>query len=219
MKTKAETLDEKKARLKKIITILKKLYPDAKCSLDFETPFQLVVATVLSAQCTDVRVNKTTPDLFRHYPDAFSMAKAPLPAIEKLIQSTGFFRSKALSLSNLSKTLVEEHSGKVPGTMEELVKLRGVGRKTANVVLGNAFGVPGFPVDTHVGRLTRRLGLTKQADPVKVETEITKLAPPKEWTHLSHRLIYHGRAICDARNPKCEECALSALCPKIGVRF
>jgi len=213
-----ETPEEKRARIAKIIRKLRELFPEATTSLSFENPFQLICATVLSAQCTDARVNKVTPELFRNYPDARSMSKAPLAKLEKLVQSTGFYKNKALSLSHLSKAIMEKHGGNVPGTMEELIGLRGVGRKTANVVLGNAFGVPGFPVDTHVGRLTRRLGLTKHLDPVKVEHEITALTPSKDWTDFSHLLIYHGRATCTARSPQCEECELLRLCPQVGVQ-
>jgi endonuclease-3 len=213
----APKLKPDKARARKVTEILKREYPEAKCSLDFETPFQLLVATILSAQCTDERVNKVTPALFRRYPGPREMAQAPVAEIEKLIQSTGFFRNKALSISETSQVLVKEHGGEVPADMDKLVVLRGVGRKTANVVLGNAFGVPGMPVDTHVGRLSRRLGFTRQNDPVKVEQEMTALVPSEDWTIFSHLLIYHGRAICMARGPLCDDCQLSRLCPKIGV--
>jgi endonuclease-3 len=196
---------------------LAKLYPDAHCALDFESPLQLLIATILSAQCTDVRVNLVTPALFARYANARAFAEADLGDLEKAIQSTGFFRNKARSIKNCCQILVERHGGKVPGSMEELVPLPGVGRKTANVILGNAFGVPGITVDTHVGRLSRRLDLTEQEDPVKVERDLMALIPQKDWTIFSHRLIFHGRQVCFARKPNCAGCALNKLCPKIGV--
>ncbi len=203
--------------MNEIIKILRREYPEAKCSLDFETPFQLLVATILSAQCTDERVNKVTPALFAKYPTPVEMAKAPLKEIEKLIQSTNFFRNKAISLKEMSKSLIENHGGEVPRTLEELVELRGVGRKTANVVLGNVFDVPGMVVDTHVGRLARRMGFTKNTDPVKVEKDLESITPREDWTELAHLCIAHGRAICTARKAKCEECPIARYCPKIGV--
>ena len=206
-----------KRRMAEVLRILKREYPEARCSLDYETPFQLMVATILSAQCTDERVNKVTPELFKRYPDARAMAAAPLNEIEKLVQSTGFFRNKALSISETSRVLVEKYGGKVPRELDQLVALRGVGRKTANVVLGNAYGVPGLVVDTHVGRLSRRLGFTRQQDPVKVELEMMEWVPREDWTLFSHLLICHGRAVCTARGPRCEVCPLARLCPKIGV--
>ena len=218
MKPARESLDEKRARMTKILRLIKKAYPDAKCSLDYGTPFQLLVSTVLSAQCTDERVNKTTPELFRRYPGPEAMSKAPLDELESLIRSTGFYKNKARSISELSQAILEKHGGKVPRTLDDLVALRGVGRKTANVVMGNAFGTPGLVVDTHVGRLSRRMGFTKANDPVKVEHEMEEIVPQEEWTLYSHLLIYHGRAICMARSPKCEECFLSPLCPRVGVR-
>lgn len=201
-------------RMKSILRILKKTYPEAECSLHFKTPFELLVATILSAQCTDERVNKVTPVLFKSYPDAAAMAKAPLSRIEALVRSTGFYKNKALSLKEASQSLVEKHAGQVPGTLEELVALRGVGRKTANVVLGNHFGVPAIVVDTHVGRLCRRLGFTKSEDPVQIEHEMEKLVEHKDWSLFSHLLIWHGRKQCPARGPKCPECVVSSLCPK-----
>lgn len=197
---------------------LAKLFPDPNCALVHDDPFQLLVATILSAQCTDERVNKVTPSLFQKYPDAASMSKAPLSSIEKLIQSTGFFRSKAKSLKSSSEDIVTKHGGKVPASMDELIKLRGVGRKTANVVLGNAFGKNvGVVVDTHVGRLSRRFGFTKEKDPVKVEKDLMKLVSQKDWTVISHRMIMHGRATCKARKPLCGACELHTLCPSSEV--
>lgn len=204
-------------RMGEIIRILKREYPEAHCYLNFKTPFQLLVATILSAQCTDDRVNKTTPALFAKFPDAESMAHAKVSELEKLVQPTGFYKMKAKALLATSKLLVEHHGGKVPKTMEELIKLRGVGRKTANVILGNAYGIPSFVVDTHVGRLTRRMGFTKHHDPVKLEYEVRELVPEMDWSMFSLWLIAHGRAICTARKAKCEECPLSRYCPKIGV--
>jgi endonuclease-3 len=200
-----------------MIEILRREYPEARCSLDFETPFQLLVATILSAQTTDERVNKVTPALFGKYPTPVEMAAAPLKEIEKLVQSTNFFRNKARALKEMSKSLLEQHGGEVPQTLDELVKLRGVGRKTANVVLGNVFDVPGMVVDTHVGRLARRMGFTKNSDPVKVEADLEKVTPREDWTELAHLYIAHGRAICTARRAKCEECPVARYCPKIGV--
>ena len=196
---------------------LAQVYPDAKCELDFETPYQLLVATVLSAQCTDVRVNQVTPGLFARWPDAAAMVTAEPAALEEVIKSTGFFRAKARSILELSADLVGKHGGEVPGRLEDLVKLRGVGRKTANVVLGNAFGVPGITVDTHMGRLARRLGLTVNEDPVVVERDLMALIERREWTLWSHRVIFHGRRRCTARKPDCANCEIAALCPRIGV--
>jgi len=196
---------------------LAEVYPDAHCELDFETPYQLLVATVLSAQCTDVRVNQVTPGLFALWPDAVAMSSAEPLALEEVIRSTGFFRAKARSILELSADIVEFHGGEVPGRLEDLVKLRGVGRKTANVVLGNAFGVPGITVDTHMGRLSRRLGLTVNEDPVVVERDLMALIERREWTLWSHRVIFHGRRRCTARKPDCANCEIAALCPRIGV--
>lgn len=196
--------------------ILAETYPDAHCELNFDGPFQLLVATVLSAQTTDVRVNMVTPALFARYPTPEDMAAADPQELEKLIQSTGFFRSKAKNLIGLAIGLRDRFGGEVPRTLEELITLPGVGRKTANVVLGNAFGVPGITVDTHFGRLARRFGWTDETDPVKVEHEVAELIPRKEWTILSHRMIWHGRRICHARRPACGVCPLAALCPSFG---
>ena len=195
---------------------LERLYPDASCSLHFADPFQLLVATVLSAQCTDERVNKVTPALFAAAPDAETLALLPQRKIETLIHSTGFFRNKAKNLKGAALAIVADHGGRLPMDRDSLVALPGVGRKTANVILGNAFGLPGFPVDTHVGRLSRRLRLTREEDPVKVEFALMDLYPQERWTMLSHQLIYHGRAICGSRKPACRECSLAALCPSAG---
>jgi endonuclease-3 len=210
-------IDPRKRRVRRILDVLKKLYPDAHCALCHDNPLQLLIATILSAQCTDVRVNLVTPALFARYPDARAFAEADSAELEKAIQSTGFFRSKARNIKACCQVLLDHHGGQVPGTMEELVPLPGVGRKTANVILGTAFGVPGITVDTHVGRLSRRLGMTTEEDPVKVERDLMALVPKKEWTLFSHRLIFHGRQVCFARKPNCAGCALAKLCPKIGV--
>ena len=192
------------------------MYPDAHCELDFTTPLELLVATILSAQCTDRRVNKVTPVLFARYRSAADYASANQEELENIIRSTGFYRTKARNIIALGQRLCDEHGGEVPDRLEDLVKLPGVGRKTANVVLGNAFGVPGLTVDTHFGRLVRRFGMTRQTDPVKVEQEIAALFPPEEWTMLSHRLIWHGRRVCHARRPACGACELQHLCPSYG---
>jgi endonuclease-3 len=200
-----------------IIRILQREYPEAKCYLDHGSAFQLLVATILSAQCTDDRVNKTTPALFACFPDAAAMAKAKPAELEKLIQPTGFYKNKTKAILETSRILTETYGGVVPRTLDELVALRGVGRKTANVILGNAYGIPGFVVDTHVGRITRRLGFTREMDPVKVEYEVREFVPVENWTMFSLWLIAHGRAICTARRAFCERCPISRLCPKIGV--
>lgn len=197
-----------------ILPILRKLYPHARCSLNFKTPLQLLVATILSAQCTDERVNKVTAQLFKKYRSAADFAAVTQEELEKDIQSTGFYRNKAKNIRAMAQVLVERHGGKVPETMEELTALAGVGRKTANVVLGNAFGMNvGIVVDTHVSRICRRLGLTKQTDPVKIEQDLLPLVPAEDWTLWSHLLIQHGRTLCMARNPKCEQCPLLPYCP------
>ncbi len=209
---------ELKAHALEILSRLKAEYPDAHCELDFETPLQLLIATILSAQCTDKRVNMVTPELFRTYPDAESLSAAEQEKLEELIKSTGFFRNKTKSLLGMSAAVAERHGGVVPSTMEELVKLPGVGRKTANVVLGNAFGINvGVVVDTHVGRLSVRLGLTNETDPVKVEQALMPLFPQEDWTLISHLLIFHGRRICIARSPKCAACVLNDVCPSARV--
>ncbi|QQU88188.1 endonuclease III [Corynebacterium glucuronolyticum] len=192
-------------------------HPDAHCELNYDTPFQLAVATILSAQCTDVRVNKVTPGLFAAYPDAAAMAGADIHHVEDLIRSTGFFRNKAKNIVAMANTVMEEYGGQMPRTLDELVALPGVGRKTANVILGNAFGVPGLTVDTHFLRLMRRLGITTSTNAVTVEKQVMPLLDPAEWTMFSHRLIFHGRRVCTARSPHCEECVLADICPKVGV--
>ena len=204
-------------RARRIDRALAERYPDAHCELDFRNPFELLVATVLSAQTTDVRVNQTTPVLFARYPDAAALAAASPDELEEILRPTGFFRAKARSVTGLSRALVEEHGGQVPGRLEDLVKLPGVGRKTANVVLGNAFGVPGITTDTHVMRLSARLGLTTSDDPLLVEKDLCHLLPRKDWTMASHRLIFHGRRTCFARRPACGACPITALCPSAGI--
>jgi endonuclease-3 len=197
---------------------LEHLYGDASCSLDFSRPLELLVATILSAQCTDARVNMVTPELFRRFPDAAALAAAPPGALEDVIRSTGFFNAKARSLRGMAKALVEKHGGEVPRTMADLHALPGVGRKTANVVLGNVWHAPdGVVVDTHVGRLARRLGWTRHADPTKAERDLNAIIPRERWTWISHALILHGRRICASQRPKCDLCTLADLCPKIGV--
>jgi endonuclease-3 len=208
----------KKARAIEVFARLKRAHPDAHCELDYETPLQLVMATILSAQCTDKRVNMVTPTLFKRFPTAQALADAQQEELEEIVKSTGFFRNKAKSLIGLGKALVERHGGAVPDSMETLVKLPGVGRKTANVILGNAFRKnEGVVVDTHVGRLSLRLGLTRETDPVKVERELMPLIPREDWTMLAHVLVFHGRRICYARTPKCEICVLSEICPSSTV--
>ena len=211
----ASTLADRKRRFGPIIDTLKKTYPDAKCSLNHRSPLQLIVATILSAQSTDLRVNIVTRDLFKKYKSAKDYADAPPEQLEADIRSTGFYRSKAKSLRGMAQALIDKHGGKVPQTMEELVELPGVGRKTANVVLGNAFDKNvGIVVDTHVTRLANRLHLTDHAsDAVKIEQDLMKIVPPDDWTLFSHLLIYHGRAICTARKPKCEQCPIFSQCP------
>jgi endonuclease-3 len=197
---------------------LAKAYPDAHCELDYRTPLELLTATILSAQCTDKRVNMVTPTLFARYPTAVALAAARPDELEEIIKSTGFFRNKTRSLLGMSGAVVERHAGEVPSTMEELVRLPGVGRKTANVVLGNAFGkAEGIVVDTHVTRLSERLGFTKEVDPVKIEEALIALFPRERWTMLSHLLIFHGRRICEARTPKCGACVLNDICPSARV--
>lgn len=203
-------------RARKIDRVLAGTYPDARSELDFESPFELLVVTVLSAQTTDRRVNAVSPTLFAAYPDARALAGAEREKLEQIVASTGFFRAKTESLLRLSQALVERHDGEVPPRLEDLVQLPGVGRKTANVVLGNAFGIPGITVDTHFGRLARRFGWTEQTDPVKVEHEVGALFPRRDWTMLSHHLIWHGRRICHARNPACGACPVARWCPSYG---
>jgi endonuclease-3 len=206
------------ASVPKTLSRLEHLYGDAGCSLDFGSPLQLLAATILSAQCTDARVNMVTPELFRRFPAAEALASAPAGTLEDVIRSTGFYNAKAKSLRGMAKALVAKHGGEVPRTMEELHALPGVGRKTANVVLGNVWNAPdGVVVDTHVGRLARRLGWTRQEDPVKVEQDLNREIPRARWTWISHALILHGRRICASQRPKCDLCTLADICPKIGV--
>jgi endonuclease-3 len=204
-------------RARRINRELAELYPDVHTELNFGTPLELLVATILSAQTTDKRVNLVTPVLFARYRTAADYAAADRGEMEKIIQSTGFFRAKTNSLIGLGQALCERFGGEVPASLAELVTLPGVGRKTANVVLGNAFGVPGITVDTHFARLSRRFGWTRQTDPVKIESEVGALFPPREWTMLSHRLIWHGRRVCHARKPACGACELARLCPSYGI--
>jgi endonuclease III len=206
------------ARKRALLSVerLRDLYA-AATELTHENPFQLLIATILSAQTTDRSVNLVTPELFRRYPTAHDLAGANPDEIQKLIKPTGFFRLKTARIINASRALVELFGGEVPTTMDDMIKIPGIGRKTANVILGNAFDVPGITVDTHVGRVSRRLGLTKHADAEKVERDLMELIPRKEWTMFSHRMIFHGRQICHARKPKCTECVLFKICPKIGV--
>lgn len=204
-------------RARRIVRVLGVVHPDARCELDFTTPLELLVATVLSAQSTDVRVNQVTPELFAAYPDALAYAQADVTDVEEIIRPTGFQRAKARSLVGIGQALVERHDGEVPARLDDLVALPGVGRKTANVVLGDAFGVPGLTVDTHLGRLARRLGWTDEDDPVKAETAIGSLFERKDLTLVSHRLIFHGRRVCHARRPACGACAVARWCPSAGV--
>jgi endonuclease-3 len=206
-----------RTRAGRIVRTLARLYPDAHCALDYANPLQLLIATILSAQCTDERVNQVTPALFARYPDALAFATAEPAELEKMIKSTGFFRNKAKNILACCRQLMELHNGQVPRTMEELVPLAGVGRKTANVILGNAYDVPGIPVDTHVGRLSQRMGLSMHADPVKIERDLMALVPRKKWTMFGHRMIFHGRQVCHARKPQCDQCALAKVCPRVGL--
>ncbi|WP_018352228.1 endonuclease III [Longispora albida] len=206
-----------KRRARRISRELAELHPDAHCELDYTNPLELTVAVVLSAQCTDVRVNLTTPALFARYRTAADYAAADRSELEELIRPTGFFRNKANSLIGLGQTLTDRFGGELPGTMEELITLPGVGRKTANVVLGNAFGVPGLTIDTHFQRLASRWKWTTATDPVKIEFEVGKLIERREWTMLSHRIIFHGRRVCQARKPACGACSLASMCPSYGT--
>lgn len=207
-------ISAKRQRALEILIRLKRLYPEAPCTLDYETPVQLMVATILSAQCTDARVNLVTPELFRRFPDAAALAGADVAELENLVRSTGFYRNKAKNIQAACQMIMTEFSGQVPRTMEDLLKLPGVARKTANVVSAHAYGINlGVTVDTHVKRLTYRLGLTKNTDPVKIERDLIKLIPQPDWENWSIRIIYHGRATCMARNPQCDRCELADLCP------
>ncbi len=208
---------ENRNQARAIYRILTKTYPNVRCELDFKNPLELIVAVVLSAQCTDKRVNQITPALFKKYKRAKDYAKAPLPEIEEFIYSAGFYHAKARHLQGLGRKLVEDYGGEVPNRIEDLVSLPGVGRKTANVVLGHAFGIPGITVDTHFGRLSRRFHWTTSMDPVKVEHEVGALIPEREWTNLSQRMIWHGRRICHSRKPACGACPVAKICPSSGI--
>jgi endonuclease III len=208
-----ESQAARRVRASEIVKLLEQAYPDAACALKHRNPFELLVATILSAQCTDKMVNQVTPRLFARFRDARALADAPPAEVERIIQPTGFFRQKTKSIQAAARDIVERFGGSVPGTLEELVTLRGVGRKTANVVLGDAFGVPGLTVDTHMTRVNRRLGLTHSEDPVKIERDLMALVPEEQWTLYSHRVIHHGRVCCEARRPQCERCPLRAHCP------
>ncbi len=212
-----ESLVRKKVRARVIYRILSKTYPNVRCELNYKTPYQLLVATVLSAQCTDKRVNQTTPALFKSYPNPLKMAQADIKDIQRLVKSTGFYRAKAKNIKSLSSKIITDFNGKVPNNLESLITLPGVGRKTANVVLGHAFDIPGITVDTHFGRLSRRFGWSKSLDPIKVEFEVGDLIPRKEWTNLSQRLIWHGRRVCHSRKPACGACPITKFCPSFGV--
>nr|BFD65654.1 endonuclease III [Bdellovibrio sp. HAGR004] len=214
----SKKVSAKQASVHATIELLKRYYPDAHCALNYTNPFELLVATILSAQCTDERVNMVTPHLFKKYPTPKAMAKAPVVSIEEIIRSTGFFKNKAKNLKACATALVEKHKGHVPEDLEALVELAGVGRKTANVVLGNAYGIPsGIVVDTHVTRLANRLGWVKTDNAVLIERQLSKLVPQEDWIMLSHYLISHGRAVCKARKPACSHCFLEETCPKKGV--
>ena len=211
----ADSETRKQARA--VYRILSKTYPEIRCELDFKNPLELIVATVLSAQCTDKRVNTITPALFKKYKSAKAYAGANIHQLEELVFQTGFYRAKARHIKGIGIKLVEEFNGEVPSTLEELITLPGVGRKTANVVLGHAFDIPGITVDTHFGRLSRRFGWTKEMDPVKVERIVGELIPQKEWTNLSQRMIWHGRRICHSRKPACGACPVAKICPSVGI--
>lgn len=213
----AESALARTRRARRVDRVLAERYPDARCELDFRDAFELLVATVLSAQTTDVRVNQTTPELFSRYPDAAALAAADPTVLEEILRPTGFFRAKAKSVQGLSVALVEHFGGAVPGRLEDLVTLPGVGRKTANVVLGNAFGVPGITTDTHVLRLSKRLGFTASDDPLVVEKDLQAVLPRRDWTMASHRLIFHGRRTCHARRAACGACPVARLCPSFGI--
>lgn len=210
-------LAKKEESAKAIYRILTKRYPNVTCELDFMDPLQLLVATVLSAQCTDKRVNAVTPALFKRYKKVEDFAGANLRELQSIIKSTGFYRAKAKNIKGLAMKIVKDYGGEVPDNLDQLVTLPGVGRKTANVVLGHAFNTPGITVDTHFGRLSRRFGWTNETDPVKVEFAVAKLIPEKEWTNLSQRMIWHGRRICHSRKPACGACPLAELCPSFGI--
>lgn len=213
-----ESKPKKRQRTEEILHRLEEEYPEACCALEHRTPLQLLVATILSAQCTDKRVNMVTPALFERFPDAASYAAADMSELEEMIRTTGFYRNKAKSLKGLGQALQSDHDGEVPSTMKELSSLPGVGRKTANVVLGNAFGIDeGIVVDTHVGRLSNRLGLSEESNPVKIESDLMALVPQEDWTLWAHLLIFHGRQVCKARKPACADCVLVDLCPSAEI--
>ncbi|HLK85651.1 MAG TPA: endonuclease III [Candidatus Binataceae bacterium] len=212
-----ESRRDRAERAARVAALLAQLYPQARISLDFSTPWQCLVATILSAQCTDARVNRVTPRLFAELPDIGAMNAAPVERVERLIRDTGFFRQKTRSLKGAASALLERFGGEIPSRMEDLVTLPGVGRKTANVLLGHVFGRPAMVVDTHVRRLARRLGFTRDEDPDRIELDLQALLEPAEWTAFSMRLILHGRNVCHARKPRCEECILSPSCPRVGV--
>lgn len=208
--------ESKKARAERAARIVHDLFaahPDARCELEHNNPYELLVATILSAQCTDKRVNAVTPGLFERYPSVLEMAEADIEDVEARIHSTGFYRNKAKSLVAMAQAVIRDHDGRIPATLEELVRLPGVGRKTANVILGNAFDIPGMVVDTHVGRISRRLGLTRETDAVKVERDLMALVDREHWTRLAHAMIFHGRRVCAARRPACERCSVRRVCP------
>ena len=214
----AESLAQRKSRALRILYILKRTYPSAKCSLNYKNPLQLLVATILSAQCTDVRVNKITPALFAKYRTASDFANANISELQSLIRSTGFYRNKAKNIKAACKIMVEKHKGKVPNSMEEILELPGVARKTANIVLGNSYGViEGVPVDTHAIRISYLLGLTKEHNPVKIEKDLMALIPRRDWLNISNLFVHHGRAVCIARRPLCSKCPLNKLCPKVSL--
>ena len=215
--TPAKTLKPTRRHALQTLVLLEQTYPEATCALHHETPWQLLVATILSAQCTDVRVNLVTPALFQRFPDPAALAGAQPAEVEGLIRSTGFFRNKAANLVGCARAVLARHQGEVPRTLRELVVLPGVGRKTANVILGNAFAVPGMVVDTHVGRIARRLGWTRQANPEGVERDLCALLPAERWTQTSHVLIWHGRGCCRAQTAHCSACPVAARCPRLGV--
>lgn len=207
------TISANRERAKDVFALLKKEYPDAKCSLDHTNPLELMVATILSAQCTDARVNQETPALFEEFPTVADYAEKPLKTLEGYVKSCGFYKNKAKNIQNAARKIIAEHGGEIPQTLEELVELPGVGRKTANVILGTCFDTPGVVVDTHCGRIARRLGFTKNTDPVKVEKDLMKVWEHEHWSLFSHFMVYHGRAVCDSRKPACSRCCVRDLCP------
>ena len=215
----SKTAEQRKARALRVLAILKRTYPSAECSLDYRNPLQLLVATILSAQCTDERVNKTTPALFAKYRTAADFANADIAELQSFVRSTGFYRNKAKNIKAACKIMVEKHGGRVPSSMEEILELPGVARKTANIVLGNSYGViEGVPVDTHAIRISYLLGLTREHNPVKIERDLMALIPRRDWLHISNLFVHHGRAICIARRPLCGRCPLNKICPKVGLK-